>query len=373
MEFIKIENKAARVSLDEVVHKDSMDRIKEEIGKVYGASAFENGAVSGEITNCIENAADTLDIEIHSPGGSVLDGYTLYNELLELRERGVYVTANITLAASMASVIAMAADKIRMKKGGRMMIHEASSYAEGDAQTMRQKAELLESISDEIASIYADRTGQGHESVREMMKRETWMNADEAINYGFADEKFDTKKKYKSMNILDRLTQPSESEAKDRIEALENAAQAHEGQVTEFQAKLDAAESALQEAATAIDDATAAKVVAEEANEKLEAKVSELEGQIEALTEHAEAKAEEVAEKVEELEEAAEETAEKVEAKAAEILAEVGQPEPVDINDEVADEALSDDAILAKFIAMEPGVERSEFFQAHKDVLSIKS
>jgi ATP-dependent Clp protease, protease subunit len=334
MEFITIENKAARVKLDEVVHKGSMDRIKEEIGQVFGAKAFDDGLVAGEITNCIENAADTLDIEIHSPGGSVLDGYTLYNELLELRERGVYVTANITLAASMASVIAMAADKIRMKKGGRMMIHEASAYVEGDAESMRQKADLLESISEEIANIYADRTGEKPDAIRVMMKRETWMNADEAINYGFADEKFDTKKKDKTMNILDRLTQPSDGEAQERIEALENAAQAHEGQVTEFQAKVDAAEAALQEAATEIEAANAAKVIAEQANEELEAKVAELEGKIESLTVEAEAKEEEAAVKVEALAEAAAETEAKVHAKASELVASTGQAEPVEIDEE---------------------------------------
>ena len=334
MEFINIENKAARVSLDEAVHKDSMDRLKEEIGQVFGAQAFASGLVEGEITNCAENAADTLTIDIHSPGGSVLDGYTLYNDILELRERGVEVVANITLAASMASVIAMAADKVRMKKGGRMMIHEASTMAQGDADDLRSAADLLESISDEIAGIYAERTGMSREECRELMKVETWMNADEAIAYKFADEKFDTKKKSKSMNILDRLTQPSESEAQERIEALENAAQAHEGQVTEFQAKMEAAEAALQEAATELDAANAAKVVAEQANSELEAKVAELEGQIVSLTVEAEAKEEETAEKVEELVEAAEETEEKVEAKAAELLAATGHPEPVEINEE---------------------------------------
>ena len=334
MEFITIENKAARVKLDEVVDDQSMGEILEAIGKVCGASAFDAGRVSGEITNFAENAADTLDIEIHSPGGSVLDGYKLYNELLELRERGVHVTARITLAASMASVIAMAADKVVIKKGGRMMIHEASGGAHGDAAELLRTAELLESISNEIAGIYSERTSIPQDEVRDMMRKKTWMDADECIAKGFADEKFDTKNKSKVMSLLDKLTNPSTEEAREQIAALENAAEAHDAQLQEFQAKVEAAEPALQAAAPELDAAKAAKVVAEHLNTELEAKVAELEGQVQSLAVEAEAKAEEVAEQVEELTEAAEETEEKVEAKASELLAATGHPEPVEINDE---------------------------------------
>jgi ATP-dependent protease ClpP protease subunit len=368
MQILNIENKAAKVTLDEVVDGESMGQLMEEIGQVFGAQAFSNGLVEGEITNCIQNAADTLDIEIHSPGGSVLDGYKLYNELLALRERGVHVTAHITLAASMASVIAMAADKVVMKQGGRMMIHEASGGAHGNAHELATQAALLESISDEIAGIYAGKTGLDQGKVRDMMKDETWLSADEAVALGFADSKFDTKKKTKSMNILDRLTKPSDEEAIAKIEALENAAQAHDGEVQEFQAKLETAESALQEAATSIEAANASKVVAEEANIALEAKVEELEAQVASLTEESEVAAEASAEVIENLEEAVEVSKEVVDNRASEILAESGHPAPVAIDEE---EAKSSEDIMAEFAKMPAGPERSAFFQAHKDVLSI--
>jgi len=369
MQFLQIENKAAKVKLDEVVHKDSMDTLIDEISKVFGAQAFESGLIDGEITNRIENAADTLDIDIHSPGGSVIDGYVLYNELMDLRERGVYVTAYITLAASMASVIAMAADKIVMKRGGRMMIHEASAGIRGNAEQIRQQAELLESISDEIAGIYADRTKLLKEEVRDMMKKETWMSAEEAISMGFADESFDTKPN-NSMSILDRITKPSSDEALERISALEASIESHDGQLAEFQAKAEQAEAALQEAATELEAIKNEKELAEALNCDLEAKVSELESKIVALTEEAEAEKAEVAEKVEELEAKAEITEEKVSARASEILAAQGHPAPVALNE---DEELSVEDIKAEFAKMKPGAERSAFFQAHKDVLSIKS
>jgi ClpP class serine protease len=102
MTILTIENKAGKVRLNESINPDSMTRLIDEIGLVFGAKAAANGADFGEITNCIENAADSLELEIHSPGGSVLDGYKLYHALLELRGRGVFVTATInSLAASM--------------------------------------------------------------------------------------------------------------------------------------------------------------------------------------------------------------------------------------------------------------------------------
>ena len=189
MKILQIENKAGKVKLSEGVHSESVSRLIEEMSLVFGATAASNGADFGGLTNCFENAADTLDIEIHSPGGSVLDGYKLYHALLELRERGVYVTATInSLAASMASVVAMAADKIRMVKGGRMMIHEVSTMTAGNASDHAKAAELLDSMSQEIAEIYAGRTGNDVADMRASMKEETWMNAEVALASGFIDE-----------------------------------------------------------------------------------------------------------------------------------------------------------------------------------------
>ena len=193
MKILQIENKAAKLKLTEQVDKWSMDELCQEIERVYGAQAHASGADFGEITNCIEAAADTLEIEIHSPGGSVLDGYRLFNSITALRARGVHVTAHVTLAASMASVIAMAADRIHMRKGARMMIHEASAGSHGNAAEHRNRAELLESISDEIAGIYAQRTGIPQDEIRASMKKETWMNGEQAVALKFIADATKTK------------------------------------------------------------------------------------------------------------------------------------------------------------------------------------
>ena len=105
MNAIEITNKSGKIRLNDVVVKPVIDQLIDEIGKLFGAKAVADGADFGEITNCAENAIDTLEIEINSPGGSIFDGYTIYNEIRSLRDRGVEVTATIIgMAASMASV-----------------------------------------------------------------------------------------------------------------------------------------------------------------------------------------------------------------------------------------------------------------------------
>jgi ATP-dependent protease ClpP protease subunit len=254
-----------------------------------------------------------MEFEIHSPGGSILDGYRVYQAIMDLRGRGVHVTAFInSLAASMASVIAMAADEIKIVKGGRMMIHEASTATWGNAEDHARAAKLLDEMSGEIAEIYAERTGKKPSEMRERMKEETWMSAETAVAEGFADEvvsgKFDTKQKGKSMNILDRLTSPASAEALAEIDTLKGEVSNRENEVAELSNKVSVAEAALQEAATATAElrnnlATAA------------ARVTELEA---------------IAARVPELEAAAVVTAEKVGIEAARQLAASGHPEPIE-------------------------------------------
>lgn len=218
MKMIEIENKSGKVKLNDVVTRESVDKMIDEIGRLFGATAVSNGANFGEITNIAENAVDTLEIEINSPGGSVFDGYTIYQEIKSLQDRGVIVNGTITgLAASMASVIAMACDKINIVPHGRMMIHDASNVVRGNADQLRQSADLLDSISEDIATIYANRTGSAVDEMRDLMKKETWMNAQQCIQNGFVDEiLMPVRKEIKSLteNVVD------ESNKKDDISTM---------------------------------------------------------------------------------------------------------------------------------------------------------
>ena len=308
--MITIENKNGKVKLNEQVTQDSIKRMIDEIGRLFGAKAVAEGADFGEIMNIAENAVDVLELEINSPGGSVFDGYTIYQEIKSLRDRGVTVNATVTgMAASMASVICMACDKISMVKHGRMMIHDASSGAVGNAESLRKTADLLEAISEDIAVIYSDRNGMDKEEVREMMMRETWMNAREALANGFVDEVLGEQVDFRQekaesshMSFLNRLTNPSSEESIERIAALEADINA---QASEFQAKLDAAELALQEAA---------EITAQNIELRIKAElVPALEAQIA------------------EMKEIALLTAEKIDTAAAQKLASMGHGEPLDL------------------------------------------
>lgn len=267
MNHLQIENKAAKVKLNDQVDKFSIDQVIKEIDKTYGMKGVEDSFAIGEIVACAENAIDTLTVEIHTGGGSVFDGYRLFNSMQELRTRGVSVTARInTLAASMGSVIAMAADKVEIAANGRMMIHEASTAMAGDAEKMRQTANLLEGISDEIAAIYATKTGKTQKEMRDLMKGETWMTAKQAVEMGFADEIFDTKTK--AMSILDRFK--PDAALTEKVIGLESAIVDAENQISELAANLATREGDLQNAVTELAEAKAS-------NESIIAKLAEFE------------------------------------------------------------------------------------------------
>lgn len=127
-----------------------------------------------------------LSVRINSPGGSVFDGFAIYN-LIKQRPGNttVYVDG---LAASAASIIAMAGDTIVMANNALMMIHDPWAMAMGSADEMRDTANLLDKIKGSIVSTYASRTGVDGDEVATMMANETWMNASEAIELGFATE-----------------------------------------------------------------------------------------------------------------------------------------------------------------------------------------
>jgi len=125
-----------------------------------------------------------ISVRINSGGGDVFDGVAIYNTLARHPARKtVHVDG---LAASAASVIAMAGDEILMGDGTFMMIHNAWSFAIGNAEELRRAAALLDSVSGQLGSIYVQRTGKPAEEVKAMMDAETWMDADTAISNGFA-------------------------------------------------------------------------------------------------------------------------------------------------------------------------------------------
>ena len=125
-----------------------------------------------------------VNVEINSPGGDVFAGLAIYNGL---RNSGKKVNVKVLgIAASAASLVAMAGDTIEMPENTFMMIHNPWTFAAGDAEDLREQADLLDKIGDSLTSTYARRTGKSAEEIQTLLAAETWFTAQEAVDAGFA-------------------------------------------------------------------------------------------------------------------------------------------------------------------------------------------
>ncbi|MEV6181344.1 head maturation protease, ClpP-related [Streptomyces sp. NPDC052015] len=152
----------------------------DEIGGWWGATADDF------IRDLRAISAPKVRVRVNSPGGSVFEGVAIANAL-----RGL--TAEVTIqvdgiAASIASVIAMAGDRVVMMPNTTLMIHDASGVCMGNAADMAEMEELLDLISDNIADAYAARAGGTRDEWRARMKAETWYLPEDAVEAGLADE-----------------------------------------------------------------------------------------------------------------------------------------------------------------------------------------
>lgn len=129
------------------------------------------------------SGAKKINLRINSPGGSVFDGLAIYNFL---KEQDVTVQVD-GLAASIASIIAMAGKEVRIASNGFLMIHNPWGGAMGDSEEMRQTADLLDKIRDSLVGTYAKKTGKDAETIKRWMDEETWFSAEEAKENGFVD------------------------------------------------------------------------------------------------------------------------------------------------------------------------------------------
>lgn len=130
--------------------------------------------------------ASQIDLHINSPGGEVFDGITIYNLI---KQHPANVTTYIDgLAASIASVIALAGNTVIMAENALFMIHNPYGMAMGDAEEMRKTAELLDKVSGSLVLAYTSKTGKSDSEIQDLMNLETWMSAEEALGMGFADE-----------------------------------------------------------------------------------------------------------------------------------------------------------------------------------------
>jgi len=134
----------------------------------------------------------TINLRINSPGGEVFDGLAIFN--LIRAHKGEVITTIDGLAASMASAIALAGNKVIMPENAYMMIHNPWGIAIGDAQDMADMADFLEKLNGTLANIYVKKSGKEQDEIRNLMDQETWLTAAEAKDLGLADEVSEAKK-----------------------------------------------------------------------------------------------------------------------------------------------------------------------------------
>lgn len=143
-----------------------------------------------------------LNVRLNSGGGSVFEGQAIYNTLSQHKAK---VTVTIDgVAASIASVIAMAGDEIRITEGSHIMVHKPWSMAMGDAESMRKEADVLDSLESGIIDIYAARTGKNTKQLTDWVSAETWFKGQAAVDAGFADSVIPAKRRenYARSNIF---------------------------------------------------------------------------------------------------------------------------------------------------------------------------
>lgn len=144
-----------------------------------------------------------LRVFINSGGGDVFAGQAIHSML---RRHPANVTAFVDgLAASIASVVVMAADKVIMPRNAMMMVHNPWTFGVGDAEEFRKLADTLDQIRESIFAAFADKTGMGRDDLLSLLNAETWMTAEEAVAKGFADEIEEAKQIAASMTSRSEL------------------------------------------------------------------------------------------------------------------------------------------------------------------------
>ena len=158
-----------------------------------------------------------VTVWINSPGGNVFAAAEIYTMLKDYKGS---ITVKIdAIAASAASVVAMAGDVVQMSPVAMLMIHDPSTVAMGNTKDMEKAIEVLNEVKESIINAYASKSGLSHARIANLMSNETWMNAKKAVKLGFADEVlFEAKQKVSEEPEQTPDEEPGEGEEKQSIQ-----------------------------------------------------------------------------------------------------------------------------------------------------------
>lgn len=154
---------------------------------IYGiVGDIDDGLDAAWLVTQIASAPDDINVRINSLGGLVFDGFAIFNALKQSpRNVTVYIDG---VAGSIASIIAMAGDRIVMAENAVMMVHKPSDGTYGDADDLRATADRLDMLQAQLVQIYAQRTGMSVDDLNPLLDAETWLTAPEALELHFVDE-----------------------------------------------------------------------------------------------------------------------------------------------------------------------------------------
>lgn len=223
---------------------------------VVGDLGNGGGVTSKDVLAALGEAGKGQDIQvrINSAGGSVTEGTAIFNALRDRSDAGAKVKVRIDgLAASIASVIAMAGDEIEIAENAFLMIHNPFALIEGGSEELRSMAEHLDDVTEQMLATYADRTGLSTGKLSDMCDAETWLSASEALELGFVDKVakrsraqalalYDFSRFRAVPEVLARFTASAKAEKKDQPMAAKDDEDSKDKKIAELEKKLKAAE-----------------------------------------------------------------------------------------------------------------------------------
>lgn len=162
------------------------DIIPNDYADIYEWLGMDGTAPKSVAAALADANGEDVDVEINSPGGYVDSGVEIYTALRNYS--GKVTTQVVGLAASSASIIAMAGDTIEMSPAGMMMIHKAAAGGFGNRDDMQMVIEMLDATDQALANAYVQRTGLSADEVLKMMASTYWLTPQDAIEKGFADK-----------------------------------------------------------------------------------------------------------------------------------------------------------------------------------------
>ncbi len=167
------------------IRDDGGGRVLRLEGPIDSESFWGDEITPQDFRADLEAEDGDITVWINSPGGNVFAAAEIYTMLKEYA--GAVTVRIASIAASAASVVAMAGDRVEMSPTALLMIHDPSTIAMGNAKDMEKAIETLNEVKASIVNAYAAKTGMRQSKIAELMSNETWMNAKKAVELGFAD------------------------------------------------------------------------------------------------------------------------------------------------------------------------------------------